>query len=290
MKKSAHSKPKKLGRGLSSLLGDPISTNSNINPAASEVSTVPIEYLSPGEFQPRQHFASGEIASLSESISQHGILQPILVRKKGINSYEIIAGERRWRAAQIALLHEVPVLVKNLSDKEVLEAALVENIQRADLDPLEEASGYRRLIMEFSYTQETLAQVIGKSRPYISNIMRLETLPAEVKIFIEKGKLTSGHARPLVGHKNAVELATEIIRKGLSVRQAEALAADKRPKRSSHKEKQNNEKSLDTIALEKSLSDSLGLKVKINFRNKTSDITIEYDTLEQLDEVIERLR
>ena len=289
--KPTRSKPKKLGRGLSSLLGDPTVTQTSINTSDDGVSTLPIEYLSPGEFQPRQSFDTIEIESLSKSISQHGILQPILVRKKGINSYEIIAGERRWRAAQIARLHKVPVLVKNLNDKQVLEAALIENIQRTDLDPLEEAAGYRRLMAEFSYTQENLARTIGKSRPYISNLLRLETLPPEVKILIKEDKLTSGHARTLVGHNDAAELANEIIRRGLTVRQAEALAADSRPKCSSlrSQERQNNEKSADTIALEKSLSDSLGLSVKINFKNKAGEIKIEYSTLEQLDEVVRRL-
>jgi len=284
-------KPKKLGRGLSALLGDAAVTPAETAPKADGVNTVPIEYLSPGKFQPRRHFDEEEIKSLSASIAERGILQPILVRPSGTNSYEIIAGERRWRAAQMARLHEVPVLIKQLSDEAVLEAALVENIQRADLSPLEEAAGYRRLLDEFAYTQEKLAQVIGKSRSHIANTLRLEALPEPVRKLLEEGKLTAGHARPLVGNQNAAAIAVEIVSKGLSVRQAEAMAnGDGAPtKPGKGNKKSAGAKDPDTLALERSLGDLLGLKVTIDFKNEKGKISIQYQSLEQLDEVIQRL-
>jgi len=215
-----------------------------------------------------------------------------LVRPKGERSYEIIAGERRWRAAQIARLREVPILVRDLPNEVVLEAALVENIQRSDLGPLEEAAGYKRLLDEFGYTQEKLAKVIGKSRPHIANTLRLISLPAPVKMLLDEGKLTAGHARSLIGLPNAVELAREIAEKGLSVRQAEALASKNsrnNPYGAVSKGKLNP-KDPNTVALEQSLTNLLGLKVLIEEKGERGKLSISYNSLEQLDSVLQRLK
>ncbi len=285
-------KPKKLGRGLSALLGEKPPQQVGSEGSAGAPSSVPIEFLEPGEFQPRRLFDEKEIKSLAASISERGILQPILVRPKGERSYEIIAGERRWRAAQIARLREVPILVRDLPNEVVLEAALVENIQRSDLGPLEEADGYKRLLDEFGYTQEKLAKVIGKSRPHIANTLRLISLPEPVKMLLDEGKLTAGHARSLIGLPNAVELAREIAEKGLSVRQAEALASknsQNTPYGAVSKGKPNS-KDPNTVALEQSLSNLLGLKVLIEDNGERGKLSISYNSLEQLDSVLQRLK
>ena len=285
-------KPKKLGRGLSALLGEKPPTQVEPEENARVPSSVPIEFLEPGEFQPRRLFDEQEIKSLAASISERGILQPILVRPKGERSYEIIAGERRWRAAQIARLREVPILVKDLPNQVVLEAALVENIQRSDLGPLEEADGYKRLLDEFGYTQEKLAKVIGKSRPHIANTLRLISLPEPVKMLLDEGKLTAGHARSLIGLPNAVELAREIAEKGLSVRQAEALASknsQNTPYGAVSKGRPNS-KDPNTVALEQSLSNLLGLKVLIEDNGERGKLSISYNSLEQLDSILQRLK
>ena len=285
-------KPKKLGRGLSALLGEKPPQKLGLEKNVEISSSVPIEFLEPGEFQPRKRFDEQEIKALAASISERGILQPILVRPKGERSYEIIAGERRWRAAQIAKLREVPILVKDLSNEVVLEAALVENIQRSDLGPLEEADGYKRLLDEFGYTQEKLAKVIGKSRPHIANTLRLISLPEPVKMLLDEGKLTAGHARSLIGLPNAVELAREIAEKGLSVRQAEALASknsQNTPYGAVSKGRPNS-KDPNTVALEQSLSNLLGLKVLIEDNGERGKLSISYNSLEQLDSVLQRLK
>ena len=284
-------KPKKLGRGLSALLGEKPPQKVGLEKNVGTSSSVPIEFLEPGEFQPRTRFDEQEIKALAASISERGILQPILVRPKGERSYEIIAGERRWRAAQIARLREVPILVKDLSNEIVLEAALVENIQRSDLGPLEEAAGYKRLLDEFGYTQDKLAKVIGKSRPHIANTLRLVSLPAPVKMLLEEGKLTAGHARSLIGLPNAVELAQEIASKGLSVRQAEALASKnslKKPLGAVSKGKRDY-KDPNTVALEQSLANLLGLKVSIATNGERGKLSVSFNSLEQLNSVLERL-
>ncbi|MEC9077667.1 MAG: ParB/RepB/Spo0J family partition protein [Pseudomonadota bacterium] len=284
-------KPKKLGRGLSALLGEKPPQKLGLEKNVEISSSVPIEFLEPGEFQPRKRFDEQEIKALAASISERGILQPILVRPKGERSYEIIAGERRWRAAQIARLREVPILVKDLSNEVVLEAALVENIQRSDLGPLEEAAGYKRLLDEFGYTQDKLARVIGKSRPHIANTLRLVSLPAPVKMLLEEGKLTAGHARSLIGLPNAVELAQEIASKGLSVRQAEALASkntQKKPLGAVSRGKRDF-KDPNTVALEQSLTNLLGLRVSIATNGDRGKLSISFNSLEQLNSVLERL-
>ena len=206
------------------------------------------------------------------------------------DSYEIIAGERRWRAAQIAGLHEVPALIRELTDREALEFGIIENVQREDLSPLEEGEGYKRLLEEFGHTQEALAKIVGKSRPHITNMLRLLTLPTQVRQWMAEGKLTAGHGRALVPARNPIALAQEIIRKGLNVRQAETLAKRDQENPEIHKKKANAEDSADIIALEKELERVIGLKVKIATKGKAGTLTLHYTDLDQLDEIIKRLR
>lgn len=280
---------RQLGRGLSALLGDSAPETVDRD-GAGGITALPIGLLSPGPFQPRRIFAEDDIASLAESIRARGILQPILVREAPDQpgQYQIIAGERRWRAAQRARLHDVPVLVRDLGDEEALEVALVENIQRTDLNTLEEAEGYRRLMDEFSHTQESLSRVIGKSRAHIANTLRLLTLPDAVKKLLEGGDLSAGHARTLVGLENAVALAEQIVKRGLNVRQTEKLVRRKGPGRSAVKS-DRPAKDADTLALERTLTDLLGLRVSVDFDGEGGKVTFEYRTLDQLDDIIRRL-
>lgn len=291
------SRGNQLGRGLSALLGEdkveiPQKDTEHGNYTVSGgFSLVPVEYLFSSSLQPRKHFVQEEIDSLAKSIKERGILQPILVRPKSKNSdgYEIIAGERRWRAAQAAQIHEVPVIIKELADDEVLEVALIENIQRADLNALEEALGYRRLMDDFNHTQDSLATVIGKSRSHVANMLRLLVLPDRIKKLLAENSISAGHARALIGAENPVAIADEVIKRGLNVRQIEnlvRLAKDKAP-RTLLKSK---EKDPDTLSLERSLTEILGLKVEINFNGIEGGITVKYKNLEQLDDVINRLR
>ncbi|MDH3737873.1 MAG: ParB/RepB/Spo0J family partition protein [Alphaproteobacteria bacterium] len=283
---------KGLGRGLSALLGEEAESHPGLEPE-HPTQTVPIEQLSPGRFQPRQRFDDDELASLVESVRAKGILQPILVRRdpEKANIYEIIAGERRWRAAQRAQLHEVPVIVRNFSDAETLEIALIENLQRENLSPIEEANAYQRLMDEFDHTQEVLANTVGKSRSAVANTLRLLTLPESVQELVDTGALSAGHARALVGNDEAESIAGEIVRKGLSVRQAEQLV--QRAKGGVRtKSKKSPEKDPDTIALEHDLSNMLGLRVSIKFRGdgaKGGSVSINYSTLDQLDDILQRL-
>jgi ParB family chromosome partitioning protein len=288
---------RKLGRGLSALLGDdtvesPKPENQPTRAAQRDgLVKLPIEYISPSPLQPRRRFAEEDLDSLIESVKQRGILQPILVRPAAgeENRYEIVAGERRWRAAQFAKLHEVPVLIQDLNDVGVLEVAIVENVQRADLNPVEEAEGYRRLIDEFGHTQETLSEVVGKSRSHIANTLRLMTLPDSVRQHLAEGRLTAGHARALIGLSAAAKIADRIVKKGLSVRQAEQLAKQERIPSAERASAKPKPKDPDTIALERMLSDVLGLKVNIAFGKNGGSVSIDYRTLEQLDEIIRRL-
>jgi ParB family chromosome partitioning protein len=280
---------RQLGRGLSALLGE--TTPVTPDPVGGGgVTSLPIEKLSPGKFQPRRNFSEEDIVSLADSIRARGILQPILVRAAANKAgyYEIIAGERRWRAAQRAQLHEIPVLVRDLGDEEALEVALVENIQRSDLNTLEEAEGYHRLMEEFSHTQESLSGVIGKSRTHIANTLRLLTLPDAVKKLLESGDLSAGHARTLVGLENAVELASQIVKKGLNVRQTEKLARRQKTGTAAPKPA-GAVKDADTLALERTLTDLLGLRVSVDFDGEGGKVTVEYKTLDQLDDIIRRL-
>lgn len=283
-----------LGRGLAALFGEDNEDYASLDKVRS-TKAVPIEHLHPGRFQPRHHFDEAAVNALAESIKAQGILQPILVRRlpDRPNEFEIVAGERRWRAAQIAKLHEVPILIRDLSDAESLELAIVENVQRQDLTPLEEAEGYKRLIDEFQHTQEDLARTLGKSRSHIANTLRLLGLPEGVKLLLGEGKLTAGHARALIGCDMAEDLAQKIISRGLNVRQAEKLVQNAKSAPASAKPKKDAEadkgKDTDTLALERDLTALLGLKVSINFQGNGGSLTIHYKTLEQLDDVLHRL-
>jgi len=289
---------RQLGRGLSALLGaEPVKIPETAaaagdaprTPAGAGPATAPIELLTPSPLQPRRLFGEEEIGELAESIRQRGILQPILVRHDPADPkrYQIVAGERRWRAAQAARLHEVPILIKELDDEGVLEVALVENVQRQDLNPLEEAEGYRRLIDQFDHTQDSLAGVVGKSRSHIANTLRLLTLPEGVRKYLADGELSAGHARALIGLDAAEALARKVVRSGMSVRQTERLARHDREAKKPGKAAR--EKDPDTVALEESLSDLLGLKVAIDFNGRGGSLTVRYASLDQLDELITRL-
>ena len=284
-------KKRKLGRGLSALLGEEEKNSSNNN-RGREVKMVPIEFLQPGKFQPRQKMDSESINELSQSISEKGILQPLLVRPltntNSNNLYEIIAGERRWRASQKAKVHEVPVIVKDLTDLETLEIALIENLQRKDLSPLEEADGYERLMSEFRHTQSELAKAMGKSRSHVANTLRLLSLPEFIKNMINDGRLSAGHGRALVSAKNLKKLVKVVIKQGLNVRQTEELV--KKENNVSRKSASENlTKDADTLALEKDISDTLGLKVEIKFHDGRGLLTIHYKSLNQLDDILARL-
>ncbi|MCZ6894822.1 MAG: ParB/RepB/Spo0J family partition protein [Gammaproteobacteria bacterium] len=287
----ADDSPRKgLGRGLSALLGDDDTEFAALDKVRN-ARDVPIEYLSPNPFQPRHRFSDEAQESLVASIREHGILQPILVRRVAAvgdadGSYEIIAGERRWRAAQEARITRVPVLIRDFNDSEALEIALVENVQRVDLSPIEEAAGYQRLIDEFGHTQDALGQLIGRSRSHIANTLRLLNLPAEVRNMLDDGRLTAGHARALLGTENPIDVARQIVRDGLNVRQAERM------KRTGSRKipAEPPPKDADTLALEKNLSAALGLSVDIaHDAYKGGSVKIRYRTLEQLDEVCRRL-
>ena len=266
---------KGLGRGLSSLLGD---TSSKI-----ENNKISINNLVRNKFQPRKNFSKESLEELSNSIREQGVIQPIVVRPSKIldGKYEIIAGERRWLASQNAGLHEVPVVVVNVDDIKSLEFAIVENVQRQDLNPVEEARGYQKLIDEFSYNQDKLSKFIGKSRSYISNTLRLLSLPEEVLSMIEQGDLSSGHARSLIGLPNAKNLAKQFVEKSLSVRQAEKIVKQYRDKKNI---KLVPKKDINILELEQSLEDKTGLKVSIvNKKNNSGKIYFEYKDLEQLE-------
>ena len=273
-----------LGRGLSALLGETAA------PAAPQRGQrqLPVDKLEPSPLQPRRHFDRDELEALAESIRANGILQPILVRRhpKKADMHEIVAGERRWRAAQLAGQHDVPVLLRELSDREVLELALVENLQRHDLSALEEAEGYRRLIEEFDLAQEDLGNRVGKSRAHIANTLRLLKLPDGVKALLMQGQISAGHGRALLGARDPLALARKVVAEGLSVRQVEALAA--RATTPSRQTKKSG-KDADTQALERDLAKLLGLKVEIAHGARGGALTIRYATLEQLDDVIRRL-
>ena len=272
---------KGLGRGLSSLLGD---STSKI-----ETNKVSINDLTRNKFQPRKNFSKENLDELTNSIKEQGVIQPIVVRpdKSSSGKYEIIAGERRWLASQNAGLHEVPIVVLNVDDVKSLEFAIVENVQRQDLNAIEEARGYQKLIDEFNYNQEKLSQFIGKSRSYIANSLRLLSLPEEVLLMVEQGSLTAGHARSLIGLKNVVEIAKKIIKKNLSVRQAEVLARQFRNK----KLKIVHKKDANILDLQRILQEKTGLNISINNKkNNTGIISFEYQDLEQLDKIIDIIK
>ena len=281
-------KPPQLGRGLSALLGDDEDSVDDEQGSHSH-KTVPIESVQPGRFQPRRMLNDPAIQELADSIREKGILQPILVRARPDEpeSYEIIAGERRWRAAQRAQLHEVPVHVRDFADNEVLEIALVENLQRQDLSPMEEAEGYRRLMEEFQNTQQELARAVGKSRSHVANSLRLLTLPEEVRVMVDSGDLTVGHARAILAAEAPLALAQTVVRRSLNVRQTEKLAqsALARPRN----RPPPPGKDADTLALERDLSTLLGLRVEIRFGSAGGVLNLHYQSLEQLDDILHRL-
>ena len=277
---------RRLGRGLAALIGDDV-----VEAASPEefrgLRHLPIELLHSNPNNPRKQFREEDLKDLSRSIREKGLLQPIVVRQRSDGEYEIVAGERRWRASQRAGLHELPVLIRELSDGETLEIALIENIQRADLNPLEEARAYGQLLEQFSYTQQQLADSVGKSRSHIANTLRLLTLPESVRAYIEDGKLTAGHARTLVATDSPADLANKIISLGLSVREAETLTRSN-PTTSTRKAK--SDKNADTRALEKQISETIGLRVEIKAQGREGGtLLIKYKTLDQLDGVTHRL-
>ena len=288
-------KSRGLGRGLSSLMGDinndPISSSVNSENQTLE-KLVPVEKIYPNPNQPRKTFQEEKLIELANSIKTKGVVQPLIVRKKQgtKESFEIVAGERRWRAAQRAQIHELPVIVREFTDTEVLEIAIIENVQRADLNPIEEALGYKNLMDNFNHTQEGLSKEIGKSRSHIANLLRLLNLPAEVQDFLISGKLTAGHARALVTCDNPLALAKQIISQGLSVRDAELLAKKVGLKEAKTKNK-TNEKPADTIILESDLSAALKMKVSINHEEGKEKglLSITYKTLDELDRICEKL-
>ncbi len=282
-----------LGRGLAALFGEESADYAELDKVRA-AKTVPIERLHPNRFQPRREFESDGLQALADSIAANGILQPILVRRhpERPSDFEIVAGERRWRAAQLAQTHEVPVVIRDLSDRETLEAALVENVQRQDLSPIEEAEGYQRLIEEFEHTQEDLARALGKSRSHVANTMRLLGLPEAVKAMVMHGRLTAGHARALLGAEEPEALAKKVLARGLNVRQTERLVQAARGRPAARREPAEPGaavKDPDTLALERDLAALLGLKVNIAIRGEGGTLTIHYQTLEQLDDVLRRL-
>ncbi len=282
---------KRLGRGLAALIGEMDKPAPAEAPALPADRGLPIEMISPNPRNPRRHFSNDDLADLSQSIREHGVVQPVVVRPSQTGGrYEIIAGERRWRAAQIAGLTVIPAIIREVSDRVALELAIVENIQRADLNPIEEALGFQQLIEDHAYTQADLGQVIGKSRSHVANTLRLLKLPENVRDMLVDGALSAGHARALVTAENPGALAKRIVEGGLSVRQAEAIA--QKPEDEAHEgaPAERREKDADTVALEKLLSDVTGLNVAISHRQRGGEVKIAYRTLEQLDELCRRLK
>jgi len=281
----------RLGRGLAALIGDVGDESAALERTRSQ-RRVPIEFLKPNPRNPRRHFADAELEELAASIRERGIIQPILVRtaRGAPDQYEIIAGERRWRAGQRAGLHDVPIVLLEVSDREALELAIIENVQRADLNALEEANGYQALADEFKYSQDDIAKIVGKSRSHVANTIRLLKLPDGVQDFIRSGKISAGHARALLGQPDPEALAQAIVAQGLSVRQAEAVVQERAVKSGKAPVRRaRGEKDADTLALEKRLSDTLGLVVTIAHRGNGGEMKIRYKSLDQLDEIIRRI-
>jgi ParB family chromosome partitioning protein len=277
----------RLGRGLASLIGD-MGAETKVPPErARSQRRVPIEFLRPNPRNPRREFPIAQLDELAASIKERGIIQPIAVRpvRGASDAFEIIAGERRWQAAQRANLHEVPVVVLDVGDVEALELAIIENVQREDLNPLEEAAGYQSLIDEFKYQQDDIAKTVGKSRSHIANMLRLLRLPEFVKAALRSGQFSAGHARALIGHAEPERLAQQIIERGLNVRQVEALARE----HGKAKPRRLRQKDADTVAMEKDVSDALGLTVTVDHGNKGGTVHIKYRNLDQLHDIVRRL-
>ncbi|NBX66719.1 MAG: ParB/RepB/Spo0J family partition protein [Proteobacteria bacterium] len=282
-----------LGRGLSALFGDEENDNNEPQGQAGSRRMMPIEWLTPNPDQPRRVFTKEALAELADSIRQHGMIQPILVRPipEAGNRYQIVAGERRWRASQVAQLHEVPVTIQYLTDEAVLELGLIENLQREDLTPLEEAEAFQSLMTRFGHTQDKVAHAVGKSRSYVANMVRLLGLPETVKAYMRDGKLSAGHARTLVTADDPVALAKAMVEGGMNVREAEALTATKKPKslKKGKAKKASPAKDADTEALEREITNALGMPVGIKAIGKGGVVSINYASLDQLDDVLRRL-
>jgi len=280
-------RPRGLGRGLSALIGDEVAAVKGEHVVKKDTRTLPVAFLQPGRYQPRKSFDEQPLADLAASIKEKGVLSPILVRPIGHDKYEIVAGERRWRAAQIAKLHDVPVVVRELPDDQALEIAIIENVQRADLNAIEEGAAYEELISQFGRTQDDVAREVGKSRSHVANTIRLLKLPDAVKGWVRDGKLTAGHARTLLGVPDPEARARELIEGAMTVRQAE--------QRAPHKKKAGGKLARDPniAALEADISSTLGLKTQITHRvDKKGDkgeVRVAYSSLEQLDEIVRRL-
>jgi len=283
-------KPSRLGRGLAALIGDMATLEgARVADSASSGKRLPLEFIIANRANPRRDFDAAQLEELTNSIREKGVMQPLLVRPTSDpNQFEIIAGERRWRAAQRAGLHDVPVVVREVDDKEALELAIIENVQRVDLNPLEEAQGYGQLIDQFDYTQQDLAQVIGKSRSHVANTLRLLKLPEDVRGMVASGTLTAGHARTLITAEDPASLAHQIVSGGLSVREAEALS-QQREVAGKKKVSEPAERDADTVALERRLSDALGLSVGLAHSERGGKLEIRYKTLEQLDSLCLKL-
>jgi len=279
-----------LAKGLSALLGD---AADEVFAGAGEAAprAVPIEFLRPSRLQPRRRFDEAEIKALAESIRGKGVLQPLVVRRdpEVAGAYEIVSGERRWRAAQLVQLHEIPVVVRELDDKEALEVALIENIQRENLSPLEEAEGFQRLIDEFGHSQEALARVVGKSRSHVANMLRLLGLPASIKAMLDDGALSAGHARALLGAPDPEPLAQEVARRGLSVRETERLVRARAAPARKRRKPAAETGDADIRALERRLADRLGLAVRLHHRGPGGRLEIAYTSPDQLDDLVRRL-
>lgn len=301
------SRPRGLGRGLSALLGEAMSeepvsghaeARASAGPAGKSVQYIDIASISPHPEQPRRHFDEAALHELSESIAQRGVIQPIIVREQGRGHYQLVAGERRWRAAQRARLHQIPAIVRDFTDAETLEVALIENVQRQDLNPVEEAQAYSRLIAQFGHSQEALGKLVGKSRSHVANLMRLLDLPETVLDAVRGGKLSMGHARALIGVENASRIARQVVEKGLSVRQVEKLAqqskgrggSDGETGGSARRSGSRSQADADIVALEQHLADIIGMKVTIDHRaDGGGALSLRYSTLDQLDMLCQRL-
>ncbi|MDJ0611251.1 MAG: ParB/RepB/Spo0J family partition protein [Kiloniellales bacterium] len=278
-----------LGRGLAALFGEEDQDYADLDRVRAS-KQVPVGNIHPNPKQPRRHFDTEAIQELANSIRENGILQPIVVRRhpERPSDFEIVAGERRWRAAQLAQLHDVPVIIRELSDQQCLEIALVENVQRQDLNPLEEAAAYERLIQEFEYSQEALAVAVGKSRSHVANTLRLLSLPAGVKTLVADGRISAGHARALLTSTDPEAAAKKVLAEGMSVRQAEDMAREDSGRRKRPKQKKSPPKDPDTAALERDLTALLGMKVTVDFQGEGGRLSIFYRSVEQLDDLLKR--
>ena len=280
----------RLGRGLASLIGEPMQSGRPHLPPEGEQRMVATADVRPSRLNPRKDFREEDLAELTESIRSKGLVQPIIVRPAEGGGYEIVAGERRWRAAQKAGLHTVPVIARDLDDKEVLELAIIENVQRADLNAIEEAAGYRELIERFDYSQEQLSEIIGKSRSHVANTLRLLKLPEGVQTMVQDGRLTAGHARALIGRDDAENLAQRILAESLNVREVEALVQGGEVAPPAGPSRTPREKDPDTKAFEKELSNILGLKVEIKRGSgESGNLVIKFGNFDQLDYIRQRL-